>query len=317
MVNNIVIPAPAKGWFASGGKAGIHLHQEDPRLREDDSKKQALMTKSIKTAIILFVGIMFMPAFLHAAPLRIISLKPNITEILFALGVGDQVVGVSTWCDTPDKVKNLPKVADYIRPNTEAIISLHPDLIITSHENGIAAPVQYLQELGYSIKVYDFHSIGSTITSITQMGEDLGNPTAAKKITDLIHATLEKIKNKHHEPIQQKALILVGRKPMIAAATTTFFGEALSYMNATTVPIAGKIPYPTLSMESILSLQPDVIIDLSMGSEAKLESTIDWAPFSIIPAVKNNRVVTLDINQFRMGPRIPEWMTQLAQVVWP
>ena len=96
--------------------------------------------------------ILLLPAIAAAKEQRLISLKPNITEIVFALGAGDELVGVTTFCDTPEAAKRLPKVADYTQPFAESIVAARPSLILTSKENASRRSIAQTGRIGYDFR---------------------------------------------------------------------------------------------------------------------------------------------------------------------
>lgn len=253
----------------------------------------------------------------NAKALRIISLKPNITEILFAIGAGADVVGVTTWCDFPEEVKTLPKVADYIRPNIEAIIGLHPDMVLTSKENSLSDPIRFLETTGVVVKVYDFTTIEQTLNAIEAIGSDTGHASSAQALSHTIRLKIDAIHTHYKAMPLSRTLMLVGRKPMIAASASSFFGEALSILHATALPETATIPYPTIGMEQVIALKPDVIIDLTMGSDSTHSDVIPWKSYTMIPAVQSRHITTMEAGQFRMGPRLPDWLETLGKRVHP
>lgn len=196
---------------------------------------------------------------LHAGA-RIVSLKPNITEILFALGVGDDVVGVSTWCDYPAAARRLPKVADYLQPNVEAVVQLHPDVVLTSTENSLRAPIDHVQRLGVHVEIFSFASIDETMTAITRIGEVVHARAAARRLVARLRDTVAQLQNSAPIP-RPRALLLVARAPLVGAGPASLLGELLQLSGAENVLTARMPAYPRLSHERVLALRPDVTID--------------------------------------------------------
>lgn len=273
------------------------------------------------TAIIIFIGsCFFVNLRAHAltrsrTPTRIISLKPNITEILFALGAGDRIVGVTTWCDYPADAKKLPKVADYISINSEKVIALEPDLVIGSKENSLKGEFGVLENANIETLLLSFRTIDEMYDSIEKIAEAIGDKERGgllvskikKDITlrassDLGGTSREaNIDDSRLRSNNNTVLILVGHRPLVAAGNNTFFGGIIKAIGAQNI-VEGTTPYPTINTEFILAKGPDVIIDLGMGSEETLD----------LPDILKKKVVHLDMSEFRAGPRIGESVKKLA-----
>lgn len=234
-----------------------------------------------------------------AAPKRIVSLKPNITEILFALGAGERVVGVTSWCDYPEEAKKLPKVADYININTEKIIALEPDIVISSEENSIKGQFAVLQSAGIKTATAPFRTLDDLYGSVAKIAEIVGKKEDGEKLVKKIAGSMPQ------GPANRRtALILVGRRPLVAAGTDTFYGDMIKAIGAKNI-VDGKTPYPTINTEFITAKNPDVIIDLAMGSETSTE----------LPEILKNKVVRMNMSEFRAGPRIGEAAKKLNETL--
>lgn len=210
--------------------------------------------------MILLCGVgVGMGAHAHAAQ-RIVSLKPNITEILFAIGVGDRVVGVSSWCDYPARAQSLPAVADYLQPNVEKILTLHPDVVLTSTENSLRAPIDQLQRLGVLVEVLTFDTVAHTIAAIDTIGRIVNVTPAATQLAAQLRDAVAKFSTPTPRA-KPSALLLVAHEPMIAAGPSSFLGELLTLSGANNVITARTPAYPRLSQERVHALHPDVTID--------------------------------------------------------
>ncbi len=268
---------------------------------------------------ILFVLILFFPVISSTSelphfptsplPKRIISLKPNITELLFEIGAGDQVVGVTTWCDKPEAAKKLPKVADYIKPNVEMIMALKPDLVVTSTENSIKTPIDVIEKLGVPVLLLPFQSIDDLVASTKKLGDATGH---GKEATDLIRNINDITANKTAN--DRKTLIIVGKRPLIAAGPKTFLSQLIHLSGGKNI-IESKIPYPHVNMELVLASNPDVIIDLSMGSEDGSKNSLNrWKQYPIT-ASKKDQIYTLNISDFRIGPGLIKQIATLKKIL--
>ncbi len=227
-----------------------------------------------------------------AAAERIVSLKPNITEILFALGTGSEVVGVTRWCDRPKEAMPLPKVADYINIDTEKIIALKPTLIIGSRENSLQGQFTAFESAGLKTLFLPFQNTQELFNSTQKIADTLGKSREGETLVAKMKKEIKAAKAA--ATAEKRALILVGHKPLIAAGENTFLGEILALAGATNVINAEKIPYPTISAEFILEKKPDIIFDLGMGSDVR--NSLGFYP--------KDQIVHLSISDFRAGPTI-------------
>jgi iron complex transport system substrate-binding protein len=240
------------------------------------------------------------------SPSRIVSLKPNITEILFALGAGDQVVGVTTWCHYPEAAKSLPKVGDYLRPFPEQVVAAAPDLIIGSEENSAKDATLHLRTLGLRTELFSFRTLDETYRSIQGIGDLIGRSREAAQVVQTMQHTLSKVSVQN--PL--RTLIVVGHRPLIVAGSDTFLSEVLARAGYLNVLGKTSTPYPHLNTEVLLQLNPDVIVDLIMGTEQSFDF---WTAFPGLTAVKNGRMIALDMDHFHAAPRLTETIATLAQ----
>ena len=198
-------------------------------------------------------------------PERIVSLIPNATEILFDMGLGDLVVGVTRYCDRPPEARDLPKVGGILDVSTEAVLSLRPDLVIGSPavlRGGLAG---VLRASGASILPLDFDTMESVARGITAIGEAAGRPGAARAMLDRFRRTMAALRGRAAGKPRIKVLFVAGVNPLVVAGRGSFIGELLELAGLDNVAGAGSVPYPTWSMEQVIRASPDVVIDGTMG----------------------------------------------------
>lgn len=246
-------------------------------------------------------------------PQRIISLKPNITEIIFALGAGDRLVGVTKYCDYPEGAKKLPRVADYVRPFTERIISLSPDLIIGSEENSSRRSVEILRRMGFEIKLFPFTTVEDMMSSIEGVGKAIGKRKEARKLVASLRGQLRKSKDVCSRSDSRRVLVAWGHRPLVVTGSSSFMGELLDMVGAVNVSGAGSSKYPHWSAEKVIASDPEIIIDMSMGTDSSKDDL--WGSFSTVTAVKEGHIYRLDDSMLRAGPRLPLALGELVKTV--
>ncbi len=253
---------------------------------------------------------------------RIVSLKPNLTEILFDLGVGDKIVGVTTFCDRPVEAKKIDKVSDYIQPDIEKIVAKSPDLILTSRENSSRREIEFLLHQGYRVLTFESDTLDQVKGTILLLGKELGREEKARKIisemeTSLVSLSVQNSKKENTK--NTRVLFVVGHQPLIVAGSHNLFEDAARAWKVQNVAEKSALKYPTYSLEKLLTQAPDVILDFSMGSEASESSRKEmkdwWEKYPSIPAVKNHRVYFLDMGLMRAVPRVvEEWKKLYSEI---
>lgn len=248
---------------------------------------------------------------------RIVSLKPNITEILFSLGLGEEVVGVTTYCNYPKEAKKIDKVADYVHVDVEKIITLHPTVVLGSEENSQKKEIEFLKSRGIDVKVYPFYNLAVTKASIVGMADYFGISGKGHLIVEEMNEALGRLKGRGEKNGGKKVLVIVGVKPFVVAGGNNIINDLLLIMGAENLAGKSRLKYPVYGLEQLISASPDIIVDISMGSEEgkKGESLELYRRFSSIPAVKNNRIYFLNMDDFHASPRIVGGAEKLARLL--
>lgn len=241
---------------------------------------------------------------------RIISFAPSLTETLFALSLGDKVVGVTDFCNYPPEATKLPRVGGYTNPNYEIIMRLKPDIVILLKEH--TSLFGFLQKNRIEYLCVDNRNISAILSSFRIIGGKCGHSKQADSLAMLIQ---NEVIQDRIKPPWPKALICVDRENrgngkitgIYCAARRSFYDELLSAACMDNVWNDSAITYPEVSAEGIIRMQPDIIIDFSMRSQRISEKQIksDWQCLPMVPAVKNNRVFCISNDYATIpGPRI-------------
>jgi len=258
---------------------------------------------------------------------RIISLSPNITEILFTLGLGDKIVGVTRFCNYPPEAKKKAQVGGYLDPNYEAILSLKPDVVIILHE--FEQIRNFLSELGIKYLAVNNKTISEILSSIEYLGKEFGIEQQAENILADIRSKIDQIEKKTKDSIRPKILIVVERtmgtgviEDVYVAGKNTFYDELIQLAGGINAFEDKRIAYPVLSAEGIIHLNPDFIIDLVPQLEQTGLSPIqiekDWQSLSQINAVKQDRIITMSQDYAVIpGPRFIIFLEDLARIIHP
>ena len=259
-------------------------------------------------------------------PQRIVSLAPSITESLYALGRMDRVVGVTRYCDYPPEALTKIKIGGYYDPNYEAIIALEPDLIIMLAEH--ETPRQHLAGLGYNIVVVNHKSISGILRSIETVGEACGASDKAKTIADDIRARMERIREKTEGLPSPRVMVSIGRnmgsgtlKDVYISGKEGFYDEMIEIIGGVNA-YSGGVAFPVVSSEGIITMNPEVIIDMVPDLEENgwnPEMIMkEWEALPQVDAVKNRRVYVFGEDYVAVpGPRFIAIMEKMARVMYP
>ncbi|MCB1214133.1 MAG: ABC transporter substrate-binding protein [Deltaproteobacteria bacterium] len=267
-----------------------------------------------------FFSFLFFPLNLKSQE-RLISLKPNITEIIFALGKGKDLVGVTDFCKRPPEAAKLPKVADYLRVDLEKVLNLKPDLVLASYENSARKDIELgLINRGIRVELLDFKTISQIKDSTLRLAKLLKQEEKGLSLVTKMQEGLDLLKKEYAQSPKRKALLVVGYRPLVVVGPDNFIDESLAYLNLENVAAKSGQAYPLWDLERILASQPEIIVDLSMGSEKSRPEILEerkafWQRLSTLPAVKKNQVFFFDIEKLRAVPTLPEALEDLAKLI--
>lgn len=252
---------------------------------------------------------------------RIVSLAPNLTEIVYALGIADKLVGDTDYCDNPPEAKSKPHVGNPQNPSIEAIVALHPDLVLAADSINRADTVDALARLGIAVYTAggDTQTVLNILDSISRMAELMGaEPRGAelvarmRKRLDALHARLE------DRPLAH-LLFVVWEEPLITIGQKTFIADALRWAGAESV-VLSKMNWPQISIEEVVRLQPDYIVFVGSHGEtaetelAELRARPVWRD---LDAVQIGHVLNLSEEWIRPSPGLVDAIEQLARDVHP
>jgi len=252
---------------------------------------------------------------------RIVSLAPSATETVFALGMGDRLVGVSVYCDYPPAAKRIDRVGTFLTPNIEAIVAKRPDVVIAVPSPGNQNPVETLRSLGLTVVVVEPNTIAEIEDSLVTIGRAIGREAAAHALVTSIETRMATIRERVAGAPTRKVLMVVGQTPLIAVGSGLFQDELIRMAGGINLGEQGGARWPHLSVEFVIAAAPQVIIDTTMGNEERTGAggaLAFWSSFPTLPAVRDRRVYGYKEYQLlRPGPRLPEALESIARFVQP
>jgi len=252
-------------------------------------------------------------------PQRIVSLDPSITEILFALGLNNEMVGVTDYCDYPEQARTTPKVGGYINPNIEAIALLEPDLVVTTLKTNTPRLIQQLEDFGITVFVLDPKKIEDIFENISALAKLTYREERAREIVGALKERLQEIKRKVAGISRPGVFLEVGVNPLISVGPGSFAHDLIEIAGGRNVTGQSSSRYRRYTLEEILLADPEVIIICSMTSnDPGLAQKRWWKRWANISAVRNGQIYVIESNLLtRPGPRIIEGLMEIAKTIHP
>jgi iron complex transport system substrate-binding protein len=248
--------------------------------------------------------------------MRIVSLAPAVTEMLFAVGAGQDVVGVTEFCDWPPAARQLPRVGSYVKPNVERVVSLSPDVVIAVPAPGNRDDVQSLSDLGLRVVIVrEGPAISDVLDSIRLVAAEAGRDGAGEALIATVRARLDELRGRLARAPRRRVLVVVGRNPLVVAGRDTLIDESLRAAGGENV--AGDLAgWPRLSVEAMIRRAPEVILDGSVTHEGGAEPAF-YRDLGLA-AGRNGGVRALRLDEvLRPGPRLAEGVEKLARAIHP
>ncbi len=249
-------------------------------------------------------------------PGRIVSLVPSVTEVLFAVGAGDRLVGVTRFCTYPPEARALPKVGGYADPSLEAIVALSPDLVFGAADSTPPALVRRLEALGIPVYVVYPRNLRDTVETIRQVGRVAGVPEGGEAVAGRLRATVERVRRAVQGLPRPGVLLCIMVRPLVVAGPGTLGNDMVEAAGGRNVVPQGAARYPTWGAESLLAADPEVIVVSPHPGEPAPERFFRQWPE--LRAVASGRVVPIESDWLhRPGPRLAKGLMALAEALHP
>lgn len=245
-------------------------------------------------------------------PKKIVSLAPNLTEMIYALKSENKLIANTTFCNFPEDAKSKEKIGDLFSIDYEKIIALKPDLILMTVEGNNKGSYEKLNDLNFKAFVSNPRDYEGIINTFSDMGKLTGKTTLADSLISVWNEKFEKIKSESLKRERKKALLLISLNPLISASGKTFINEYLKYCNLANIAEDSPVNYPVFNREEILKRDPEIIIvQQNISKDDLLTQFPEWKNLS---AIKNNMIIEIDPDlYFRPGPRFIEALEDLNE----
>jgi len=256
--------------------------------------------------------------YLAKAPNRIVSLAPSVTEMLFALGAGDQIAAVTDFCDYPAEARLKPRIGG-LKPSLEAIIAAQPDLVLVPHAFLDPAVLTKLDEMKISTYVLQAKTLEDILTQLNQLGRMLNRSTAATDLVAGLRRRIRAVREQTQTLPRPKVLYVLNSHPLMTVGPGSFIHQLLDAAGAANVAATAAQPYPRISLEEVLAQNPDILMFPVGAAEGIPESEqAQWQRWPQLSAVRQHRLYRIDSELVdRPGPRIVDGLEQLARQIHP
>jgi iron complex transport system substrate-binding protein len=251
---------------------------------------------------------------------RIVSLAPNLTETLYALGLQDRLAGDTDYCDFPPDAKLKPKVGGAINPSLEAIVNLHPDLVLVTKSLNRLETVRSLDNLGIPSYATDPHTVRQIISSTKRLADILGAPQAGVALAQDMEHRLTDLERRLAPVSRSQVLFVVWREPLISVGTDTFIADALQLAGANSI-VDSTQSWPQVNLEEVVRQQPDFLVFAEShppgSTQESLKVLSDLPGWRILTAVQSHRYAIVSDAVDRPSPRIVSAIEDLAKQLHP
>jgi iron complex transport system substrate-binding protein len=250
---------------------------------------------------------------------RIVTLAPNLTETIYALGLEARLAGDTDYCDTPPAAKLKPHVGAPVNPSLEAIVALHPDLVLATAINRWET-VQALERLKIAVFTTDPQTVRGMLESIEHIADAAGESEEGRAVVARLQGRLDALHARLEERPLVHVLFVVWEEPLISIGQNTFIADALRWAGAESVILSDK-SWPQIGMEEVVRLQPDYIVLASnhseSGAKTQLEDLRARPAWKQLAAVRMGHVAVVSEEVTRPSPGLVDTIEQLAHELHP
>ena len=259
---------------------------------------------------VLLSGIVF-----ASPPGRIVSLAPSVTEILYDLGLGDQIIAVTTFCDYPPEALDKPKIGGYSNPSIESIVAMKPDLVVMIDDGNPIEIQDRLKKLDIKTYVFRAKRLKELPQGIRDLGIVLGIRDRAFKraarVENVIHKYERQARKSPPRYFRKKAIFIIQPEPLIVAGPDTIIDDALKLLGLQNIASDATSPYPKYSIEEVIRQSPDIIF-MGQGPMTRKISKGLIRRLGSLEAIKKERVYYTSESLYRLTPKVISGIEEIA-----
>ena len=248
-------------------------------------------------------------------PGRIVSLAPSVTEILYDLGLGDQIIAVTTFCDYPPEALDKPKIGGYSNPSIESIVAMKPDLVVMIDDGNPIEIQDRLKKLDIKTYVFRAKRLKELPQGIRDLGTALGIRDRAFKraarVENVIHKYERQARKSPPPYFRKKAIFIIQPEPLIVAGPDTVIDDALKLLGLQNIASDATSPYPKYSIEEVIRQSPDIIF-MGQGPMTRKISKGLIRRLGSLEAIKKERVYYTSESLYRLTPKVISGIEEIA-----
>lgn len=267
---------------------------------------------NLRVAILLaLVVLLTISGAAAAAPRRIVSLAPSITENLFALGAGDRVVGVTSWCDYPAEAATKTVIGDAMNLNLELLLSLEPDLVV-GDATLVASHIDTLRELGVEVFVIEPTTLAGVRESLVELGDAIGAPDKGRELADAMEKRQNELVAEVLSTEKVRVFVEIWNEPLMTVGPGSFIHELIVLAGGENIAQDADNPWPTFSEELVIDRDPQVVILTSFN----LAEVLQRGSWQETTALRTNAVFEVDPNLYsRTTPRLLDALEEMILIL--
>lgn len=251
-------------------------------------------------------------------PVRVVSLAPSVTEVVYAVGAGSALVGVTQFCDYPPEAATKPRVGGIYTPNFEAILSLRPDLVVATTEGNREEHLRGLDRLGVPVYVVRPVDVPTVFETIERVGRLLGRPAETERVLGRLRSEVDEVARQVRGAPRPRVLYVIWGDPLIVPGRETLVSDLIRRAAGDSVSGDERLPYPRFSVEEALARRPDRVVLAQPASVSIDQRVREWPFLRLLAAVREGRVGAVDPDlTHRPGPRVVEGLRALARLIHP
>ncbi|MDY0978468.1 cobalamin-binding protein [Massilia sp. CFBP9012] len=245
--------------------------------------------------------------------LRVVSMAPSVTELLFAAGGGGQIVGAVNYSDYPEAAKRIPRIGSNREIDMELLISLKPDLIVAWRHNSSERQIEMVRRLGIPVFQSDPQTLDGIPDAVLRLGQLLGTDAAAKTTATQLREQLAGLRAKYANRSTVRTFYQVWDKPLYTLSGKHILTDAMKLCGGENIFDKLTVTAPIVSIESVLQANPEAIIATAEKNYGGVEL---WKPYGTLAAVRSNNLFTLDGHLLnRAGPRMVQGTAAMCEVL--
>jgi iron complex transport system substrate-binding protein len=256
---------------------------------------------------------------LSAAPQRIVSLAPSITEIIYFLGLGERLVGVTRFSYFPEEAREKPRVGTYTDINLEKVVTLDPDLVIATADGNRREDVEMLEEAGIPVYVVNPRRVSQILEAIEAVGDICGITHSTRERVGSLRQRVARVEEAVRGKGKPLVLLVINVKPLMSVNRSTTHHDLIELSGGRNLAEDQPVTYPRLSLEEVIRRRPEVIMISSMDRDGEHErARREWYRWTAIPAVQKGRIHLISSDLIdRAAPRVVKGLEEMAKLIHP